>query len=110
MSFRTELAKIALAQMNLKTLVLFEEMTEEIDLFETAVAEYQGVILQLLFPNPVAGYPKFQLLKSDIALPDPTTYFKNSEGDTDLTVYEVIEVVNAYIEEVNRMYNGRNNI
>lgn len=80
MSFRTELAKIALTQINLQTLVQFEEMTEEIDLFETAVAEYDGIILQLLFPNPVAGYPKFQLLKTDIGLPEPTSYFKNGAG------------------------------
>lgn len=59
MSFRTELAKISLGQINLQTLVEFEEMTCEIDLFETAVAEYNGVILQLLFPNPSAGYPNF---------------------------------------------------
>lgn len=64
MSFRTELAEIALQQINLQTLVLFEEMTEEIDLFETAVAEYDGVILQLLFPNPVAECPKFQTTKN----------------------------------------------
>lgn len=110
MSFRTELAIIALAQMNLKTLVQFEEMTEEIDLFDTAVAEYNGVVLQLLFPNPAAGHPKFQLLKTDTGLPEPTTFFKNSEGVTDLTVHEVIELVNAYIQEVNRLYNNRNNI
>lgn len=98
MSFRTELAKIALHQINLQTLVQFEEMTEEIDLFETAVAEYDGVILQLLFPNPAAGYPKFQLLKTDIGFPEPTSYFKNGAGETDLTVEEVINLVNVYIK------------
>lgn len=49
MSFRTQLAKIALVQINLQTLLEFEEMTQEIDLFDTAVAEYDGVILQLFF-------------------------------------------------------------
>lgn len=99
MSFRTELAKIALQQINLQTLVQFEEMTEEIDLFETAVAEYDGVILQLLFPNPAAGYPKFQLLKTDIGLSEPTSYFANRAGETDLTGEEVIHLINIYIKE-----------
>ncbi|MBE9599986.1 hypothetical protein [Pedobacter sp. MC2016-24] len=107
MSFRTELAKIALTQINLQTLVQFEEMTEEIDLFETAVAEYDGVIIQLLFPNPTAGYPKFQLLKTDIGLPDPTTYFTNGEGETDLTVQEVIALVNVYIQDSEEYYQQR---
>ena len=104
MSFRTELAKIALTQINLQTLAQFEEMTEEIDLFETAVAEYDGVIIQLLFPNPKAGYPKFQLLKTDIGLPDPTTYFQNEEGETDLAVQEVIALVNGYIKDTDEYY------
>lgn len=104
MSFRTELAKIALMQINLQTLVQFEEMTEEIDLFETAVAKYDGVIIQLLFPNPAAGYPEFQLLKTDIGLPDPTSYFKNAEGQTDLTVQEVIAMVNVYIHSAEGAY------
>lgn len=98
MSFRTELAKIALTQINMQTRVHFEEMTGEIDLFETAVAEYDGVILQLLFPNSAAGYPKFQLLKTDIGLADPTSYFKNGAGESDLTVQEVIALVNVYIQ------------
>jgi len=55
------------------------------------------VILQLLFPNPKAGCPKFQLLKTDIGLPDPTNYFKNAEAQTDLTVQEVIAMVNVCI-------------
>lgn len=101
MSFRTELAKIALQQINLKTFVQFEEMTEEIDLFETAIAEYDRFILQLFFPNPIAGYAKFQLLRTDTTLSEPTIFFKNGEGVTDLTVHEVIELVNAYIQEVN---------
>lgn len=100
MSFRTESAKIALQQINFQTLVRFEEMTEEFDLFDTAVAEYDGVILQLLFPNPEAGFPKFQLLKMDIGLAEPTTYFENGIGETDLTVQEVILLVNVYIHAV----------
>ncbi|WEK20455.1 MAG: hypothetical protein P0Y49_04800 [Candidatus Pedobacter colombiensis] len=104
MSFRTELAKIALPQINSQTLVLFEEMTEEIDLFDTAVAEYDGVILQLLFPNPAAGYPKFQLLKTDIDLSEPTSYFNNESGETDLTVGEVILLVNVYIQASEEAY------
>lgn len=63
MNFRTEVAKISLQHTNVLALVDFEEMTQDIDLFETAVAEYDGVILQLLFPNPAAGHPKFQMLK-----------------------------------------------
>jgi len=39
MSFRTELATIVLGQINQKTSGQFEEMTEEIDLFDTGVAE-----------------------------------------------------------------------
>ena len=107
MSFRTELAKIALTQINLQTLVQFEEMTEEIDLFETAVAEYDGIILQLLFPNPAAGYPKFQLLKTDICLPETTSYFKNGAGKTDLTVQEVIALVNVYVQDAEKYYQRR---
>ncbi|MEJ2901630.1 hypothetical protein WAE58_04315 [Pedobacter panaciterrae] len=105
MSFRTELAKIALRHINVLTLVSFEEMTDEIDLFETAVAEYDGVILQLLFPNPAAGYPKFQLLKTDISLAEPTSYFQNEVGETDLTAQEVILLVNRYVQESERLYN-----
>lgn len=105
MSFRTELARIALQHINVLTLVSFEEMTGEVDLFETAVAEYDGVILQLLFPNPVAGYPKFQLLKTDITLPEPTSYFINDAGNSDLTVQEVILLVNRYIQESERAFN-----
>ena len=104
MSFRTELAKIALTQINMQTRMHFEEMTGEIDLFETAVAEYDGVILQLLFPNPAAGYPKFQLLKTDIGLADPTNYFKNGVGESDLTVQEVIALVNVYINGAEEAY------
>lgn len=109
MSFRTELAKIALTQINLQTLVQFEEMTEEIDLFETAVAEYDRVILQLLFPNPAAGYPKFQLLKTDIGLPEPTIHFTNEAGKTDLNVHEVIALVNIYIQDAEEAYKQRMN-
>ena len=105
MSFRTELAKIALQHINVLTLVSFEEMTDEIDLFETAVAEYDGVIVQLLFPNPTAGYPKFQLLKTDISLAEPTSYFQNEAGETDLTAQEVVLLVNHYIQESERTYN-----
>ena len=104
MGFRTELAKIALAQINFQVVVQFEEMTSEIDLFETAVAEYDEVILQLLFPNPAAGYPKFQLLKTDIGLPHQTCYFENGEGETDLTIQEVIILVNVYIQSVEEAY------
>lgn len=104
MSFRTELARIALQQINMQTLVQLEEMTQEIDLFDTAVAEYDGVILQLLFPNPGAGYPKFQLLKTDIALPEPTCYFRNGAGDTDLSAQEVILLLNNYIQEAEMAY------
>lgn len=104
MSFRTELARIALRQINMQTLVQFEEMTQEIDLFDTAVAEYNGVILQLFFPNPAAGYPKFQLLKTDIALPEPTCYFESGTGETDLTVQEVILLLNNYIQEAEMAY------
>lgn len=104
MGFRTELAKIALQHINVLTLVSFEEMTHEIDLFETAVAEYDGVILQLFFPNPAAGYPKFQLLKTDIALPEPTSYFINEAGETDLIVQELVLLVNRYIQESKRAY------
>lgn len=104
MSFRTEQAKIALAQINFLTLVHFEEMTSEIDLFDTAVAEYDGVIVQLLFPNPTAGFPKFQLLKTDIGLPEPTCYFENGAGETDLTIQEVILLVNVYIQAVEEAY------
>lgn len=100
MSFRTELAKIALAQINFLTLVQFEEMTSDIDLFDTAVAEYDGAILQLLFPNPAAGYPKFQLLKTDVGLPEPTCYFENGLGETDLTLQEVILLLNVYVQAV----------
>lgn len=107
MSFKTELAKIALVQINLQTLVEFEEMTQEIDLFDTAVAEYDGVILQLFFPNPVAGYPKFQLLKTDIDLAEPTSYFVNGAGETDLTVQEVIALVNVYIQGAEEAYKQR---
>jgi hypothetical protein len=104
MSFRTELAKIALAQINFQVRVQFEEMTLDIDLFDTAVAEYDGVILQLLFPNPAAGYPKFQLLKTDIGLAEPTSYFENGAGETDLTVQEVIILVNVYVHAVDEAY------
>lgn len=107
MSFRTQLAKIALLQINLQTLVEFEEMTQEIDLFDTAVAEYDGVILQLFFPNPAAGYPKFQLLKTDIDLAEPTSYFVNGAGETDLTLQEVIALVNIYIQCAEEAYKRR---
>jgi hypothetical protein len=95
---RTELAKIALGEINKQTFVRFEDMTIEIDLFDTAVTEYDGVIIQLMFPNPAAGYPKFQLLKTDITLADQTSYFKNKIGKSDLTIQEVIELVNNYIQ------------
>jgi hypothetical protein len=104
MSFRTEQAKIALAQINFLTLVQFEEMTGDIDLFDTAVVEYDGIILQLLFPNPTAGYPKFQLLKTDVGLPELTTYFENGMGETDLTIQEVILLVNVYIQAVEEVH------
>ncbi|WP_316818443.1 hypothetical protein [Pedobacter nyackensis] len=108
MSFRTELAKLALAQINFQVMVQFEEMTSDIDLFDTAVAEYDGVILQLLFPNPAAGYPKFQLLKTDIGLSEPTSYFENGAGETDLTIQEVIILVNVYVQAVQQTYKGKN--
>jgi hypothetical protein len=94
----TELAKIALEEINKQTAVYFEDLTTEIDLFDIAVAEYDGVIIQLLFPNPAAGYPKFQLLKTDICQADPTTYFTNRSGESDLTIQEVIELINSYIK------------
>jgi hypothetical protein len=105
MSFRTELAKIALQHINVLTSVKFEEMTNEIDLFDTAVAEHDGVILQVFFPNPAAGYPKFQLLKTDITLPEPTSYFQNEAGETDLTAQEVVFLVNSYIQNAGDAYN-----
>lgn len=108
MSFRTELAKLALGQINFQVRVQFEEMTSDIDLFDTAVAEYDGVILQLLFPNPAAGYPKFQLLKTDIGLSEPTSYFENGAGETDLTIQEVIILVNVYVQAVQQTYKGKN--
>lgn len=104
MSFRTEQAKIALGQINFLVSIQFEEMTDDIDLFDTAVAEFDGVILQLLFPNPEAGYPKFQLLKTDVGLPEPTCYFENGAGETDLTLQEVILLVNVYVQAVEEAY------
>lgn len=101
---RTELASLALIELNKQTMVRFEDLTTEIDLFETAVAEYDGVILQLLFPNPSAGYPKFQLLKNDITAGEVTVYFKNKAGESDLTFAEVVILVNSYILQAEEVY------
>lgn len=106
MAFRTQEAETAFWHINRNTLVEFQELTSDIDLFETAVAEYDGVILQLLLPNPVAGYPKFQLLKTNITLAEPTSYFRNENGSSDLTVQEVIDLVNDYINMIDSKYNN----
>jgi len=50
------------------------------------------------------------MLKTHIGFTDPTNYFKNSEGATDLTVQEVIGLVNVYIQEVNKRYYGKEDI
>lgn len=105
---RTELAKLALIQLNKQTEVEFEDMTTDIDFFETAVAEYDGVILQLFFPNPAAGYPKFQLLRTDITAAETTVYFKKNEaGESDLSFQEVVSLVNSYIAHAYELYKRR---
>jgi len=104
MSFRFENSRSFIEQINREVDLHFEEMTCDIDLFDTAVGEYDGIILQLLFPNPEAGCPKFQLLKTDIALPESTSYFKDGAGQTDLTVQEVISLINSYIKEAEMAY------
>ncbi|NQX38468.1 hypothetical protein SAMN05421820_101489 [Pedobacter steynii] len=106
---RTELTRLALIQLNKQTVVEFEDMTTDIDLFETAVAEYDEVILQLFFPNPAAGYPKFQLLKTDIMVEETTVYFENEAGESDLSFQEVVLLVNSYIAQANKLFKRRHN-
>lgn len=104
---RTEIAKIALLEINRQTVLHFQDVTSDIDLFETAVTEYDGVIIQLLFPNPTAGYRKYQLLKTDIRLAEPTSYFTGKNGKSDLTIQEVIELTNRYVSEQEARFKDR---
>lgn len=97
MGFKTELARIALKEINKLTKIHFEDFTTDYDLSDTAAAEYDGVILQIYFPNPVAGWPKFQMVKTDINTTEVTTCFVNDDGDTELTCQEVISLINRYV-------------
>lgn len=97
MSFKTELARIALKEINKLTKVCFEDFTTDYDLSDTASAEYDGVILQIYFPNPGAGWLKFQMVKTDINAAEVTTCFVNDYGNTELTCQEVISLVNRYV-------------
>lgn len=109
MGFRTELAKIALKEVNKLTKVCFEDFTTDYDLSDTAAAEYDGVILQIYFPNPAAGWPKFQMVKTDSAANEVTTNFRNKDGGTDLNFQEVIDLVNSYVSQEEKAFHHRQN-
>lgn len=99
MSFKNQKSHDLLREINKQTAVTFEDLTCEIDPCDTAVAEYDGVILQLIFPDPENGSSTFNLLLTDITKAETTVYFKNSSASQELSIGEVIELVNTYIKE-----------
>lgn len=104
MSFRHQDSKSFLAQINREVGLHFEDMTCDIDLFDIAVAEYNGVILQLIFPDHANGYHHFNFMRTDITKAETTIFFPNESGSLNLTLEEAVLLINQYIADENKRF------
>jgi hypothetical protein len=107
MAFKLIASRMALETINSKTLVKFEDMTSNYDFYDIAVAEYLGVIIQIVFPDQEDGFTKFNLITNDITNAEPTSYFNNFKGSIELTIEEVISIINQYTLEQDEVFEKR---
>lgn len=85
-----EISKMILDKLNGGCMVPFEDTSCDYDTCDCACGEYDGVIIQVCFPNPLLNIKYFHLYTTSILLAEPTVQFKNQVGSSDLTLEEVL--------------------